>query len=101
MAFDTGMAPAVGRQITIAEKIGDEDRHLIELLMKRAIIGDCDLVARGLGGKTTTGVVVSQRCLSRRSKRRTHSATGRIALAYSEQHGSGHIHLRATRRRFA
>ena len=55
MAFDTGMAPAVGRQITIAEKIGNGDRHLIELLMKRASIGDCDLVARVWEGKRQRG----------------------------------------------
>jgi len=58
MAFDTGMAPAVGRQVTIAEKIGDEDRYLIDLLMKRAIIGDCDLVARVWEGKRQRGIHV-------------------------------------------
>jgi DNA-binding beta-propeller fold protein YncE len=55
MAFDTGTAPAVGRQVTIADQIGDEDRQLIDLLMKRATAGDCDLVAKGWEGNAQRG----------------------------------------------
>jgi hypothetical protein len=55
MAFDTGTAPAVGRQVTIADQIGAEDRQLIDLLMKRATDGDCDLVAKGWEGNTQRG----------------------------------------------
>ena len=47
MAFDTGMAPAVGRQLTIFDEPREKDRQLIDLLMTRAAAGDCDLTARG------------------------------------------------------
>jgi hypothetical protein len=47
MAFDTGMAPAVGRQLTISEELHEEQRQLIDLLMSRAAARDCDLTARG------------------------------------------------------
>jgi YVTN family beta-propeller protein len=55
MAFDTGTAPAVGRQVTIADPSGVEDRQLIDLLMKRAAAGDCDLVAKGWEGNAQRG----------------------------------------------
>ena len=47
MAFDTGMAPAVGRQLTISDELREKDRQLIDLLVTRAAAGDCDLTARG------------------------------------------------------
>src|SRR5262249_61593317 len=50
MAFDTGMAPAVGRQLTISDELKAEERQLIGLLMTRAAAGDCDLTARGWEG---------------------------------------------------
>jgi YVTN family beta-propeller protein len=55
MAFDTGMAPAVGRQLTISEELREKDRQLIDLLMTRAAAGDCDLTARGWEEKTLRG----------------------------------------------
>ncbi|MGH7829788.1 MAG: hypothetical protein ACREP8_06380, partial [Candidatus Binatia bacterium] len=55
MAFDTGMAPAVGRQVTIADEIGGEERRSIDLLMSRAAAGDCDLTARGWEGTALRG----------------------------------------------
>jgi DNA-binding beta-propeller fold protein YncE len=55
MAFDTGMAPALGRQVTIEDEIGDADRRLLDVLMKRAVAGDCDLVARGWEDKAQRG----------------------------------------------
>jgi YVTN family beta-propeller protein len=55
MSFDTGMAPAVGRQITVARTLVAEDRQMIELLMKRAAAGDCDLIAKGWEGKRQRG----------------------------------------------
>jgi YVTN family beta-propeller protein len=55
MAFDTGMAPGVGRQVTVADELGNEDRQLIDLLMKRAAVGDCDLMARGWAGNAQRG----------------------------------------------
>jgi DNA-binding beta-propeller fold protein YncE len=47
MAFDAGMAPAVGRQMTVAGELQPKERELIDLLMTRASAGDCDLTARG------------------------------------------------------
>jgi DNA-binding beta-propeller fold protein YncE len=55
MAFDTGMAPAVGRQLTVVHKITVRDRELVERLMIRAKAGDCDLTAKGWEGKALRG----------------------------------------------
>jgi hypothetical protein len=55
LAFDTGMAPAVGRQLTISDELDPEERRLIHLLMDRAAAGDCDLAARGWEGKALRG----------------------------------------------
>jgi hypothetical protein len=55
MAFDTGMAPAVGRQLTISDELRKKDRQLIDLLMTRAAAGDCDLTARGWEEKALRG----------------------------------------------
>ncbi len=46
MAFDTGMAPAVGRQLTISVEPTQEQQQLLDLLMARAEAGDCDLIGR-------------------------------------------------------
>jgi hypothetical protein len=55
VAFDTGMAPAVGRQITIDSKFASQEREVIDLLAARARQGDCDLTARGWEGNTLRG----------------------------------------------
>jgi YVTN family beta-propeller protein len=55
MAFDTGMAPAVGRQLTVSDELRDEEKQLIDLLMSRASAGDCDLTARGWEQGTLRG----------------------------------------------
>lgn len=55
MAFDTGMAPGVGRQLTVSGELNDADQRLIGLLMSRATAGDCDLTARGWEGKALRG----------------------------------------------
>ena len=55
MAFDTGMAPAVGRQLTISDELREKDRQLIDLLVTRAAAGDCDLTARGWEQKRLRG----------------------------------------------
>jgi DNA-binding beta-propeller fold protein YncE len=55
MAFDTGMAPAVGRQLTVSDELPEEERQLIDLLMKRAAARDCDLTARGWEGTALRG----------------------------------------------
>jgi len=46
LAFDTGMAPAVGRQVTLSARPGPDERALLETLAERAQAGDCDLLAR-------------------------------------------------------
>jgi hypothetical protein len=55
VAFDTGMAPAVGRQLTIAGALTGNDSQVFELLASRAGAGDCDLIARGWEGKSLRG----------------------------------------------
>jgi hypothetical protein len=55
VAFDTGMAPAVGRQLTIAGALTGNDSQVFELLASRAAAGDCDLIARGWEGKSLRG----------------------------------------------
>jgi hypothetical protein len=55
VAFDTGMAPAVGRQITVAGELSAPERQSFEQVKKRAEAGDCDLTARGWEGKTLRG----------------------------------------------
>jgi hypothetical protein len=46
MAFDTGMAPAVGRQISLEGAPSFEEKSLIDTLVERATVGDCDLIAK-------------------------------------------------------
>jgi YVTN family beta-propeller protein len=55
MAFDTGMSPAVGRQLTVSDDFHKEDREVIDVLMKRAAAGDCDLTAKGWEGTALRG----------------------------------------------
>jgi len=55
MAFDTGMAPAVGKQLTISDELREKDRQLIDMLVTRAAAGDCDLTARGWEQKRLRG----------------------------------------------
>ncbi len=55
MAFDTGMAPAVGRQLTVQGELDNGDQRLLKLLVARADSGDCDLTAKGWEGKTLRG----------------------------------------------
>jgi hypothetical protein len=47
MAFDTGMAPAVGRQLTVRAALTPAQQALLATLQARAAAGDCDLIARG------------------------------------------------------
>ncbi|HEV7731177.1 MAG TPA: hypothetical protein VGR62_03400 [Candidatus Binatia bacterium] len=46
LAFDTGLAPVVGQQVTLA--IGGDVAARIDLLRARATAGDCDLVVHGV-----------------------------------------------------
>jgi hypothetical protein len=55
MAFDAGIAPAVGRQATVAGEPRGEERQLLDLLMVRAAAGDCDLTARAWEGNRQRG----------------------------------------------
>ncbi len=55
MAFDTGMAPAVGKQLTVSRELSSEKRQLLDLLMARAEAGDCDLVGRSWEGSVLRG----------------------------------------------
>jgi YVTN family beta-propeller protein len=55
MAFDTGMAPAVGRQFTIAGEPSAETRKLLHLLEIRSAAEECDLTARVWEGKIQRG----------------------------------------------
>jgi len=54
LAFDTGMAPAVGRQLTLAGN-PRADQSWLAVLAARASAGDCDLIARGRVGGVETG----------------------------------------------
>lgn len=47
LAFDTGMAPAVGQQLTLSGPPSSPQSDRLALLRRRAAAGDCDLVARG------------------------------------------------------
>ena len=55
MAFDTGMAPAVGRQLTISDHLGQGERQLMDLLVTRAAAGDCDLTGKAWEGTVQRG----------------------------------------------
>jgi hypothetical protein len=55
MAFDTGMAPSVGRQLTVNGELPASERQMLDLLGQRAAAGDCDLIARAWEGKSQRG----------------------------------------------
>jgi len=55
MAFDTGMASLVGRQLTVSGELIGNDRQMLDLMTKRAAAGDCDLIARAWEGKVQRG----------------------------------------------
>ncbi len=55
MAFDTGMAPSVGQQLTISADIKKAEEQRIKLLMSRSSAGDCELTARGWEGSVLRG----------------------------------------------
>ncbi|HYP27805.1 MAG TPA: hypothetical protein VE262_13900 [Blastocatellia bacterium] len=50
LAFDSGVAPAVGLQVTVRgdNKASSVTGERIELLMRQADAGNCDLIAKGL-----------------------------------------------------
>ena len=57
LAFDSGIAPAVGLQVTVdaANKAAPEVTTRINLLQAQATAGNCDLVVRGLFNGTPRG----------------------------------------------
>jgi len=61
MAFDTGMAPLVGRQLTVSGELSSDDRQMLDLMTMRATAGDCDLIARVWEGKVQRGWLLRDR----------------------------------------
>jgi hypothetical protein len=59
LAFDTGMAPAVGHQITFdaANKTSSELIAKLDTLIGQANLDNCDLIAKGVRGGTQRGWV--------------------------------------------
>ena len=55
VAFDTGMAPAVGRQVTVRPEPAAASITALAILSARARAGDCDLIAKGWQGKRLRG----------------------------------------------
>jgi len=55
MAFDTGMAPIVGRQLTLQEQPDPVENEILRRFMTRAEAGDTDLIARGWDGNLFRG----------------------------------------------
>jgi len=55
LAFDTGMAPAVGRQVTLGPAPDPAARAQLDRIAARAAAGDCDLVARRRSGAAERG----------------------------------------------
>jgi hypothetical protein len=60
IAFDTGMAPAVGRQVTVFRAPSAEQQETIGILTARAAAGECDLIARGWEGDRLRGWLLSE-----------------------------------------
>ena len=61
MAFDTGMAPLVGRQLTVNGELSGGDREMLDLMTTRAAAGDCDVIARAWEGKVQRGWLLRNR----------------------------------------
>ncbi len=55
LAFDSNMAPIVGQQITLTSSNWNLASPRIQLLMSRAAVGECDLVAKASTGADETG----------------------------------------------
>ena len=60
MAFDSNMAPIVGQQVTITSTSNTGVLERADLLVARALAGDCDLVAKAnLGGEARGGLLLA------------------------------------------
>jgi hypothetical protein len=56
MAFDTGLAPVVGQQVTLSSGPVDADaEERLDLLIARDDAGDCELIVRGVVGGEARG----------------------------------------------
>ncbi|MGH8544234.1 MAG: hypothetical protein ACREX3_11530 [Gammaproteobacteria bacterium] len=86
MAFDTGMAPAVGRQLTLFDELQEEERRLIDLLITRAAAGDCDLTAKGWEERALRGWLYRN---DRFHADRTGEAPLRLEALLSRHKGNG------------
>ena len=51
MVFETNFFPIMGQQVTLTEENGDAVGQRIDLLMQRAELGECDLVAKKSNNK--------------------------------------------------
>ena len=60
MAFDTGMAPAVGNQVTVDASTREDLKLRAELLrlVRQARAGNCDVIAKGIVGGEPRGYVL-------------------------------------------
>jgi DNA-binding beta-propeller fold protein YncE len=59
LALDTGMAPAVGQQVTIGASPPDERLERLDVLVTRDVANDCDLTFAGsVGGEPRVGSVL-------------------------------------------
>jgi DNA-binding beta-propeller fold protein YncE len=60
MAFDSNMAPIVGQQVTLTSASNTGVLQRADLLVARALAGDCDLVAKAtLGGEPRGGLLLA------------------------------------------
>src|SRR5262249_17465310 len=57
MAFDSGIAPAVGLQVTVTGDNKSSSAERINLLMQQANAGNCDLIVKGISGGGDRGFV--------------------------------------------
>jgi YVTN family beta-propeller protein len=55
LAFDSNMAPIVGQQVTLTSALAAQVNSRIDLLVARADVGECDLVAKGRFGNQEVG----------------------------------------------
>jgi DNA-binding beta-propeller fold protein YncE len=60
LAFDSNLAPIVGQQITLAPASADAVATRIGLLIQRAVLGECDVVVKGvLNGEARGGFLTA------------------------------------------
>jgi len=55
LAFESNLAPIVGQQLTLSSSSSSQAQARLELLMARANVGECDLVAKGQIARDSVG----------------------------------------------